>query len=132
MNRKFLLFFTIVFALNSVVLATANDTKKSIETPVKQAKVVNINLFTINNIAKEKKDEEKKDSISVVDAKKFKVSSFSELLTSINEWWNDILQWFSREKTNVLVLFVGIFLTFLVVGFLGWLFGKVIMGYFIK
>jgi len=103
------------------------DAKKALE----DAKVINFSLITTTNVTKEKK-KKKAEKISVVDTADFKVESLADLLERIEEWWSGIIKWFGDHQTDMLVLFAGLLLTFVVVTILGWLFDGVIIGYITK
>ncbi len=112
----------------------AKDAEKVVEdakNAIRQAKVINISLFATTNVSKEK-EKKKEEKISVVDTKDFKVDGFKDLLSHIQTWWSDILTWFSDHQTNILVLFVGLLITFALVALLGWFFNKVIIEHITK
>jgi len=108
----------------------AEEVAKDAKNALKDAKVINFSLFTTTNVSKEEK--KKEDIISVVDVKDFKVDGFGDLLHHIEKWWNDILKWFGDHQANILVLFVGLLITFTIVAFLGWAFNKVVIEHITK
>jgi MscS family membrane protein len=106
--------------------AEAKKQVKEAKESIKKAQVVNISLFTANTIAEEEENK-KEENVSVVKPSDFKVESLSDLFDKVNEWWRDILRWMGRQQLNILVLFSGVLLTFLLVAFIGRLVGKLIM-----
>lgn len=106
--------------------AEAKKQVKKANESIKKAQVVNISLFTVNSVAKEEK-KKKEEDVSVVKPEDFKVESLSDLAGKVKEWWRDILKWINRQQLNILVLFSGVLITFLLVAFIGRLVGKFIM-----
>ena len=92
--------------------------------------VINISLFTVNNIG-EKKKEEKKEPI-IVSKEDFEITSLYDLLQQTRKWWDEVLKWFGRQQTNIMVLFAGLLLTMLIATFFGWVFKKIVIGIFAR
>ena len=103
----------------------AEDVAKKAKDALKDAKVINFSLFTTTNVSKE---EEKKEAenISIVQPENFKVESFSDLISRTQAWWQGILKWISKQQVNILVLFGGVLLTFVIGTCLGWIFSVII------
>ncbi|MDD5699196.1 MAG: mechanosensitive ion channel family protein [Victivallaceae bacterium] len=91
------------------------------------AQVVNISLFTINNIAPEEKPK-KEETVSIVKGTDFEVTSLYDLWLQTRKWWDEILKWFGRQQTNILVLFAGVLITLAITTFFGWFFKKIVLG----
>lgn len=103
------------------------DAKKAL----KDAKVISFSLITTTNVTKEE-EKKKAEKISVVNTEDFKVESLADLLSHIENWWNGIIKWLGKHQADMLVLFAGLLLTFVVVTILGWLFDGIIIGYITK
>ena len=98
---------------------------------VKQPPVVNISLFTVNNIAKEPEDK-KEANVSIVKGTDFEVTSLYDLYVQVKTWWDKLLKWFGRQQLNILVLFVGVLITFVIATVFGWIFKKLVLGILVK
>jgi MscS family membrane protein len=104
----------------------AEKAAKEAQKAIDKAKVINVSLFTVNNVS-EGKGEKKAEDISIVKPADFKVDSLADLFARIGDWWDDVRRWMRREQLNLLVLFAGVMITFVIVTCLGWVFGKFIM-----
>jgi MscS family membrane protein len=100
---------------------------KDAEKAITKAKVINISLFTVTNIAKEEA-KKKEENVSIVKKTDFEVASFYDLLVQTKKWWNNVWKWFGKQQANILILFLGVLVTLVFVTFFGWLFKKVIIG----
>ncbi|MDD5597834.1 MAG: mechanosensitive ion channel [Victivallaceae bacterium] len=104
----------------------AENAAKQAQKAVEKAKVVNLSLFTINNVDSGR-DENKPENVSIVKPADFKVESLADLIVRIEDWWRGVRRWMGNQQLNLLVLFAGVMITFLLVTCLGWLFGRIIL-----
>jgi MscS family membrane protein len=108
--------------------STSQDMKA--ETP---KQVINISLFTITNVDSKEKEKKKEDEdVSIVKKADFEVASFYDLLVQMKKWWHEVMEWFGNQQTNMLILFSGILLTFVISTIFGWVFRAIIVGIFAK
>jgi MscS family membrane protein len=58
------------------------------------------------------------------------IKDVSKLQKELNAAWNTVVEWWNREKVNLLVLLCGIFVTFLVAALTSWIFKRFVMKMF--